>query len=524
MNRLRRWPLHPFLLGVSPVLALLAQNLTQVKLLVGGRAVLAALLLAGLLLGITRGVLKDRDRAAAITSLMLVLFFSYGHVYNALKQTEVAGILIGRHRVLGPLWVLALALGLWWIMRRMKAAQTTHETLNVVALAAFLIPLTQIVFFEARSLVRNMVPAQAVNLSSLLQVPEGQTPPDIYYIILDAYARSDVLQEDFDFDNTPFLNRLAEMGFYVAPCSLSNYAQTELSLTSSLNFNYLDTLGDHFVPENDDRSDLWPLIRENAVRRTLKGLGYSDVAFETGYYWTQVEGADFYLSSSTSALDALEMVEGTNSFEVLLVSTTAARFLTDAANVLPGFFGEAVQYPYQRHRERVLYDFNKLRSVPLSIAGPKFVFAHIVTPHEPFVFGPHGEQITLEEPLDAVQYARAYRDQVTFVNSQVVQVVKAILTTSPTPPIIVIQADHGSPRISHQGRMAILNAYYLPGGGDQLLYPSITPVNTFRVIFNHYFGGDFKLLEDRSYFSSYEAPFQFEPISQDATSCAAGGH
>ena len=46
-------------------------------------------------------------------------------------------------------------------------------------------------------------------------------------------------------------------------------------------------------------------------------------------------------------------------------------------------------------------------------------------------------------------------------------------------------------------RHAILNAYYLPGDGSKKLYPSISPVNTFRVVFSHYFGADLDLLPDR---------------------------
>lgn len=57
--------------------------------------------------------------------------------------------------------------------------------------------------------------------------------------------------------------------------------------------------------------------------------------------------------------------------------------------------------------------------------------------------------------------------------------------------------------------MRIFNAYYLPSVGDELLYDSITPVNTFRVIFNSYFDTDFKLLVDRSYYSFYFEPYRF---------------
>ena len=34
------------------------------------------------------------------------------------------------------------------------------------------------------------------------------------------------------------------------------------------------------------------------------------------------------------------------------------------------------------------------------------------------------------------------------------------------------------------------------------LYPSITPVNSFRLVFNHYFGTNFDMLADESYITS----------------------
>jgi len=68
--------------------------------------------------------------------------------------------------------------------------------------------------------------------------------------------------------------------------------------------------------------------------------------------------------------------------------------------------------------------------------------------------------------------------------------------------------------------MAILNAYYLPRGGQDLLYENISPVNSFRLIFDYYFGGNFGLLEDGSYFSSYQQPFDFTLIKDPRADCA----
>ena len=312
---------------------------------------------------------------------------------------------------------------------------------------------------------------------------------------------------------------MADLGFYVARCSQSNYAQTELSMASTLNFNYLEALDDGFVSGSTDRSPTWGLIKENNVRRALSQLGYTVVAFETGYYWTQLEDADIYYSQSTSTLDALEVVGGVNSFEVMLLDTTASLLLTDAASVLPAALAEAVDYPHQRHRERVLYDFNKLKGIPLGIQSPKFIFAHIVTPHEPFVFGPEGEFIQVSEPIPDDQYWQLYSDQVTYVNRRLIDLVTDILATSRTPPIIIVQADHGASRISAQDKMAILNAYYLPGDGAEAVYSTITPANTFRVVFNEYFNGKFELLEDRSYYSTYEDPYNYRDIPIETEAC-----
>jgi len=90
-------------------------------------------------------------------------------------------------------------------------------------------------------------------------------------------------------------------------------------------------------------------------------------------------------------------------------------------------------------------------------------------------------------------------------------------------PTIILQSDHG-PRNSYiDGRyptddmfkegMRILNAYYMPSNGSDFLYDSITPVNTFRVIFNTYFGTDYELLEDKSYNSFDFSPYKFTDIT-----------
>ena len=119
-------------------------------------------------------------------------------------------------------------------------------------------------------------------------------------------------------------------------------------------------------------------------------------------------------------------------------------------------------------------------------------------------------------------YADGYRDQLNFVNTMAVRTLTEILESSSVPPIIVLQADHGpGARLRWESveetdlreRMSILNAYYLPGVDPGELYPSITPVNSFRLIFNLYFGTGYRLLEDENFFSSPTRPYDLLKVT-----------
>jgi hypothetical protein len=123
---------------------------------------------------------------------------------------------------------------------------------------------------------------------------------------------------------------------------------------------------------------------------------------------------------------------------------------------------------------------------------------------------------------DWEDYRRGYADQVKFVNRELEKTIDAILSKSSPPPIIILQGDHGpggfliwsSPtKTCLWERTSILNAIYLPAGGEEKLYPAISPVNTFRVILNTYFAADLELLPDETYFTSHSLPRQVIDIT-----------
>ena len=511
--------LHPFWLAVYPVMALLAHNVGWSPPTDALRPFLIALVGAALLLGITRWIVGDWLKAGLIASLILLLFFSYGHVYGVMK-TAGWGASVGRHRYLAPAFGLAFLLSTFLILRRLRDPAPLTSALNWMSAALVALPVVSLGAYILNPPAR---PEPAASIQEL-HLPAG-APPDVYYIILDAYARQDTLQQVYEYDNGAFIGFLRERGFYVADGSRSNYAQTGLSLSSSMNMNYIDALVPELESGSRGRQTLWELIQHSEVRRRLEALGYETVAFSTGLPGTEIRDADVYLRPGTA--DETLSLEGSNPFESMLAQTTMLRLVSDGVVALPRFI-PTLDYPYQIHRTRIRYILDTLADLPAS-SGPRFVFAHVISPHPPFVFGPDGEELTPDAPFtlkftfdsgpssSVDDYLRGYRGQVVFVNREIERVIDSILAHAATTPVIIIQGDHGpdssSTRVSYvQERMTNLNAYLLPTG-DAGLYPTITPVNSFRVMFNELFGGTYEMLPDRVLYSQYQTPYSFFDVT-----------
>jgi len=501
MNKKRSWlqrfPLHPFLFAMYPILALLAFNISEVDYSSGFRPFVLSILVAVILVLIFYWFYRDWRRTALISTILLILFFSYGHIYLLLKGLEISGFYLFRHRTLVPIWIVLTVLAMWWVSRKSVNVTSATQTLNVVGLFLLILPIIQMFSFSIKSEASQV---NAEKNTSALDLKVNSQPPDIYYIILDGYGRSDILKNEYQYDNSDFLNTLRDQGFFIADCAQSNYAQTQLSLASSLNFNYIDALSNRFVPGSEDRTGLDALIHHGLVRQSLQKAGYTTVAFATGFLATELSDADYFLIPRRS-------IGELNEFESLLMETTFARLLQDANTFGMQNSGSDL------YRERTLFALDKLDKLSY-IKGPKFVFVHLVIPHPPYVFGPTGG------PVEAAgvgttktrQGASHYRDQAIYISARMAEIVPKIIANSATPPIIVIQGDHGPTVASRpRSRMSNLNAYFLPGASKSL-YSTITPVNTFRVIFNDYFGQNLQLLDDVSLYSDYEDPFNFKVI------------
>src|SRR5690349_2515456 len=266
-QKIRLIPLYPFFFIAYPVVALLGFNINEVEPSVLWRPLIVRLFSAIVLLVVLWLLVRDWDRAAVLLFMLILLFFTYGHIYLYLKRIDIDGFILGRHRQMLPLWLGMGALAAWWTIRKLRNPQNLTPILNLVSIFLLIYPSFQIISYSVKRAETEKAALQAAQAKGAT-LPLGYAP-DIYYIILDAYGRADVLQEMFGYDNTPFLQALESKGFYVAKCSQSNYGQTMLSLTSSLNFDYLDSLTNSLTANTDTRAPLRALGQYNKVRKFL---------------------------------------------------------------------------------------------------------------------------------------------------------------------------------------------------------------------------------------------------------------
>jgi hypothetical protein len=519
MTRQPRRPLllHPFLFAMHAVLAPLAANIETVGLQ-AIRALVIALVGVTLLLLLLRLWLHDPLKSGLLASGAVLLVGTYGHVVG----------LVARSLAL-PAWSASVLLVMWvglgagwafWVLRGMHDAWPWNSYLNAAGAVLLVFPVYSIVTYtsntpelrEQAGRYRQQMLARA-GVLDLVATPTSSGPPrDVYYIILDGYARADALSELYGFDNSEFLAALAQRGFYVAAESRSNYADTVYSLASSLNMAHVDDSPEALRPGIDSdqerilRNALSLLIQQSRVAEFLRAQGYEFIAFDSGYRSTSIGSADTFARSPD-----LPPFNAAAAFELMLMDTTVGKAYLD----LRGDDFVPLQSLFDEHRGRILYTLTHLSDYS-GLPGPQFVFAHVIAPHAPYVFGPHGEPrqgvdpfTLLDQPARGEWRPEYYTDQVSYINSLVLQEVDEILQSNDPDPVILLQADHSSrawgdpeapPAIRQQLLFPIFTAVYLPGGDERVLpYATLSPVNLFRLVFNRYFGTGLEMLPDESY-------------------------
>jgi hypothetical protein len=321
--------------------------------------------------------------------------------------------------------------------------------------------------------------------------------PDVYYIIVDGFASPETIN-DWGVNDQQIWNDLKAAGFYVVPRAACNYDRTQFSVASSLSMQYLDAA--RLSGPKNEFQNLHTYIRvmqDSAVVRLFKQLNYRFInlgSTPVNFIARADENVNYqpwdYFGESLASLTPLMAVES----QYPLISALEAQVKLSTNQQLPSV---------------------------VETNGPKFVLMHSQLPHWTILFDAKGRLVPVNEHNlklfnwgTPFSYYQQWRYSSTVLKGWIDEILK-----KPGPkPIIIVQSDHGPTVVSFKNddeyynqHMRILNAYYFPGQSNKGLYPTITPVNSFRVLFNDYFNAHLPILPDKVICSP--DPVHFNDIS-----------
>jgi hypothetical protein len=523
---------YPALFAIFPAASMYARNIRQVPLeqfLLIACSIIGVVLLVQLLLV---ALLRQPHRVAVALSLVVALFYlgersvlicidRFGLEYlEALSLIPAFTMWSPKFTTKLAVWMLA-ALLLGTLLGR-ACNPSPRATLGLTRIAAlgivipFLLklPLISVLLHERRAeAIETGTSTAAVAESASLPPLPPPLRPNIFYILADEYAREDVLRAKYDFDNAPFLDALRKRGFVDAAQSVANYSFTYMALPALVSMDY--------VP-----SQLSP---PRTINRMLNAGGEAPLFedLERSGYRVHLLPYRIHLPSTERYFvlphkGQWQRLIESDYFDLLFAATPVA--------YLRGWIAELrAEVPPSYHF--TMSQFDQIRRLARE-PGSVFVFAHLAHPHRPFVFKADGSPWPMSyvaeigpdrrrSESEMLLFRKLYADQIAGLNAHLIRLVDDILEASTSPPIIIIQADHG-PRpanwarlgngmnhweLYHEGLvdlrewMGILSVAHLPGHADRF-YPTISPVNTLRLVLSTYLDFDLPLLEDRAFFIS----------------------
>lgn len=406
------------------------------------------------------------------------------------------------------------------LTKKSKRVGSKDVALGLIAMTAYLL------FIPAFSLARILptmireTNTQAPELAKDGQANGAKEKPDIYYIVLDRYANADVLKKQFNYDNSNFTDFLKSNDFTVNNNAYANYSYTTISISSTLNAQYTnDVVSPYKNSEIQTRTLYHNLIQQASVIKALKKEGYEYHSVGSWYGASNKTPLADVEHMYQQKLKVFGLEKKLRGIEINEFTKSPYMHFAQA----PGVTWWPFKYQTLDHTEMVRKQLNTLDELANSDKqGGRFIFAHILVPHDPFAFNADGSIATnWTTDNNGKLLKEKYTAQVQFINSQMEELVGNIQKRSSGKAIVVFNADEGPypqnmnstfkrPQTINQAsteaitknedmtkwtddyfkmKFGILQAVHIPGAttGD---LQQLSSVNVFRIILNRYFGYD----------------------------------
>ena len=380
------------------------------------------------------------------------------------------------------------------------------SAVSIILVLSFAFSAPSITRAVALAIQRNE--ARASSDEHSIGVRRALISPNIYWIVLDAYPRRDVLRESFGFDNDHFLTSVTSLGFTVLEQSLSNFPATINSVSSTLNMDYtIRAEGDAVRPFT--MKEMYPIVKgKSRTVSILKGLGYEYVHFENGYdYLTKCAEDEHRCVRGNQGLDEQDIAILSNTPIIHLITKYEA---TNAETASTFHIGG-------------ISDLSAKLHVIQQTRAPFFLYAHVIAPHPPIRFRADCSMRPAEPDLVAwsTKVRPDFIEQLKCVNVQAEALLRRINQSDPNA-IVIVQSDHGTAfngqfdkKVTDwsdadlRERFGVLNAMRLPTSCRHSIVADLTLVDTFSLVLSCLTGSEFKRHPSRLFVTPYDNSAEF---------------
>jgi hypothetical protein len=387
------------------------------------------------------------------------------------------------------------------IVRKIVKTKTiSPKTIQFLNLATIFITATEVfMFFNNESIynkTKNLIyPYKPLAEKYVSPNLSDTSKPDIYFFVFDAYTNNKMLKQVWNYDNSQLTDWLGSNGFHIPSDTRSNYNFTAFSVSSTFNMNYIDpgkgsnaSIPRNILEANESMSNnetMDILKKENYTINFLAPFKNRVQENNLGHFFE-------YLSDRQIARQTL-----IGSFRD---SKVWHFFLNKLSNT-----NDSLTYlePLQQKLGLIRNTVDEIKGTVDSTTNrkPHFVYGHIMVPHEPPLFDSSGNFLSYYQTLYAPPFD-TYTAQIRFANTLIREIVSYIKAHNKPNTIIIIEGDHGYGFFPQDSipkfAFSNFNAIYFPDKNYSRLYETMSPVNTFRIVFDQYFKQDFPLLKDSS--------------------------
>ncbi|HTS46173.1 MAG TPA: sulfatase-like hydrolase/transferase [Puia sp.] len=447
--------------------------------------------------------MKITDQKSCLILLIVsALFLFYVPLNNFLRQIVFRNI-FKSFWLLTPVFVILVLIAIRKIIKSDQVSPRLNLFLNVVMICLVATELIGVannlrklqvtgnLIYSSKSLSDNYVPTKMPDSSK----------PDIYFLVFDEYTNNKTLEKLWHFDNSAITDWLSGKGFYTPANTRANYSFTVYSVSSTFNMNYIDPVrgSDGTVPKYvlqgaeslNDNETFRILKKENYVIDFLAPFKNSYTSNNLGSFFGYVSAQKIIGQTLAGKLDSS-----------LKFNFTYGKWSGTKDDEIP----KGLKQHFALVRNTV--DQIKKSVDSNSNRQPHFVYGHILVPHEPHMFDSSGNFLIKKVRENSTSFS-TYVPSVKYADSLIREIVEHVTRYNKHNTIIIIEGDHGfrsffvdenwfvrTPDSLKNYFLPNFYAIYFPDKNYSRLYDHISPVNTFRIVFDQFFMQNFPILKD----------------------------